>query len=160
MTDQVLDAKSRVAHSADGWRTHITYGGREEGSINQVKHKHGQSNNMSEERAEHCTSALPSLAEEWQGVPEGVLQDQLRCWRFNLVRLFGTAPRTELRSLQPCVEARVGAGHRTLAVWHWHNTWYAGTHLSASAVCNSAFLRPPNHHPGKASLLNGWLDES
>jgi len=30
VTDQVLDAKSRVPHNADGWRTHIhKEGGRE-----------------------------------------------------------------------------------------------------------------------------------
>jgi hypothetical protein len=46
VTDQVLDAKSRVAHTADGWCTHKVYIRREGGSINQVKHKHGQSNNM------------------------------------------------------------------------------------------------------------------
>jgi len=75
------------------------------------------------------------MAEEWQGVPEGVLQDELLCWRFNLVRLFGTAPHTELPSLQPCVEARVGAGHRTLAVCYWHNTGtLAHTFLHPQAV--------------------------
>ena len=71
--------------------------------VSKISIKLGQ-NNMWDvrESREDCTSALPYLAEEWQGVPEELLlQDQspsVLYWRFNLVGSlrYGPSYRTAL----------------------------------------------------------------
>ncbi len=117
MTDRVLlDAKSKDAHSADGWRTHIH---REGVRINQAKTAKTASI-ICERKPRTVRWPCHVWRKNGREFPTSD-QDQLqsRCGARDLISwsVFRTAPRTELRSLQPCVQARVGPRKRTLALW-------------------------------------------